>query len=246
MTRWGRTLALLLIAVLALVLGEGSAGASSDLVKIRSIFRGPNDPSGAFVELQMYADGQNQLAGHNLNLWTFDMSGGVGITLQTDPGNGQNQRTALIRDAGSALPADYKVNNLGSFLTTNAAGGLACWETVDCVAWGNFSGSSPPSPVGTPIVGGLLWNMVSVRDIGRGCPTALDEADDTNDSNADFAFGVHPPRTNSDAPTETLCPTSTSNPAPAPATPKKKCKKRRKNPASAQSAKKKKCGKRGK
>jgi hypothetical protein len=199
----------LAFALVALAGAASSASATFHLMKIRSIFRGPNDPTGAFIELQMYADGQNQLSGHNLNLWNFDMSAGTGITLNTNVPIGQNQRMVLIRDAGSALPADYKAN-LGTFLTNNASGGLACWETVDCVAWGNFSGMSPPSPVGTPIVGGLSGSMVSVRRIDRGCPTALDAADDTGDSNSDFGFAVgYSVRDNSVAPTETPCAPST-------------------------------------
>ena len=225
--------------------GASSSSAAFNLIKIRSIFRGPNNPAGAFIELQMYGDGQTQLSGHNLNLWTFDMSGGTGITLNVDVPNGQNQRMILIRDAASGLPADYKAN-IGSFLDSNAGGGLACWETVDCVAWGTFSNTSPPSPVGTPIVGGLSGSMVSVRRIDRGCPTALDEADDTNDSNSDFGFAVgYPVRDNSVTPTETLCPV----PAPASGgtipTARKKCKKHKKN-TGAYSAKGKKCKKKKK
>lgn len=230
---------------LVLLACAASASAGFDQIKIRSIFRGPNNPAGAFIELQMYADGQTQLSGHNLNLWNFDMSSGIGTTLNVDVPNGQNQRMILIRDAGSALPADY-TTNIGTFLTNNAAGGLACWETVDCVAWGSFSGSAPPSPVGTPITGGLSGSMVSVRRIDRGCPTALDATDDTNDSNADFGFAVgYPVRTNADTPTETLCPTTSTGPGSTPTATAKKCKKHKKKPASAQSAKKK-CKKRKK
>jgi hypothetical protein len=233
-------------AMIAVLATASSAMADAPLLKIRSVFRGPNNPAGAFVELQMVGDGQNQLSGHNLNLWNFDMSSGIGVTLGGDPPNAQNQRMVLIRDVGSALPTDYQAS-IGTFLTNNSSGGLMCWETVDCVAWGNFSAVSPPSPVGTPIAGGLSGFMVSVRDIGRGCPTLLDEADDTNDSNADFGFAVgYPVRTNADSPTETPCPTP-ATPAATPAAttppaPAKKCK-QKKHRRSAQTAKKKKCKK---
>ena len=201
-------------ATLALLTVASGASAAYQDIKIRSIFRGPNDPAGAFIELQMYGDGQTQLSGHNLNLWNFDMSNGTGFTLNADVPNGQNQRMILIRDAASVLPADYKAN-IGSVLDTNAGGGLACWETVDCVAWGNFSGTSPPSPVGTPIAGGLSGSMVNVRRIDRGCPTALDTADDTNDSNSDFGFAVgYPVRDNSVVPTEELCCPTSAPPTP--------------------------------
>jgi hypothetical protein len=89
---------------------------------------------------------------------------------------------------------------------------------------------------GTPIAGGLSGSMVSVRSISANCPTALDAADDTDNSSADFGFAVgYVPRNNSLSPTETLC--SSSGPPPmtpgaqTPNTPKKKkkCKKRKRS-----------------
>src|SRR5262249_29132993 len=137
-------------------------------------------------------------------------------------------------------------------LSNWSSGGLMCWETYDCVAWGNFSGSAPPSPVGTPIVGGLSSNQVHVRTIARGCPTALDAADDTDDSNSAFGFTVgYPVLTNADTPTETPCPVSTPPGQPNPSTGalppgqrKKKCKSKGKHKghASAAAGKKKRCG----
>ncbi len=76
-----------------------------------------------------------------------------------------------------------------------------------------------------------------IRTISRGCATALDAADDTNNSAADFTVGTGNPRNNAATPTETPCPTTTST------TPtKKKCKKKEEAPP-AYSAKKKKCKK---
>ncbi len=71
---------------------------------------------------------------------------------------------------------------------------------------------------------------------------ALDVADDTNNSSADFALGASTPRPNATAPTETLCPTP-------PTTPKKKCKKKKKKKGTGKyggAAAKKKCKKKKK
>ncbi len=88
-------------------------------------------------------------------------------------------------------------------------------------------GANFGSPFALP--GMNLDGQSLIRTISRGCPTALDTADDTN-SAADFTVGTGTPRGNSVAPTETLC-------APAPAT-KKKCKKHKKSSGGAYSAKK--------
>jgi hypothetical protein len=238
------------LAVSALLVSAGSASAFSQ-IKIRSLFLGPSN-STAFVELQMTADGQNDISGNRVNIWDATMGGGSAYTLLVDPPNGQNQRMILLRDAGSALPADFYLTNLGQTLSNWSSGGLMCWETFDCVAWGNFTGSSPPSPVGTPIVGGLSSSQVSVRRIDRACPTLLEGADDTNDSNADFGFAVgYPVRTNADTPTEVPCPTSNppgqpnpSSGALPPGQRKKKCRSKGKHKgfASPAAGKKKRCG----
>ncbi len=82
--------------------------------------------------------------------------------------------------------------------------------------------------------GGDLTGSTLVRSISRGCATALDIADDTGNSAADFTVGTGTPRGNSVPPTETVCP-----PATAATTTKKKCKKHKKKKSGAYSAKKK-------
>jgi hypothetical protein len=105
-----------------------------------------------------------------------------------------------------------------------------------------------PSPYGTPVSlpGGDLTGMTLVRSISRGCATALDVADDTDNSAADFTVGTGNPRGNSVTPTETVCPPGNPNSPTNPAgkTRKRKCKKKQKR--SAEVAKKKKCKKKKK
>lgn len=238
---------ILLAGALAAGLAIGAVPAAQGafhLMKIRSVFRAPA-PTGAFVELQMFADGQNFVGGHQLKVCN---STGLLCSAFTIPGNvanGQSQRMILLGDTAAPGSPDFTLAGLGTSLTSNAGAGALCFDTVDCVSWGTFTGEANlASPAGTPIAGGLSGTMVSVRKITAGCTTALDEPDDTNVSNADFGFAVgYPMRNNSAAPTETLCPTQ------QPVTKKKKCKKKKrkgKKGSTAGVAAKKKCKKKKK
>jgi hypothetical protein len=85
-----------------------------------------------------------------------------------------------------------------------AVGGAVCWEQIDCVSWGSFSGSLP-SPAGAPASpGGIPDGMALRRTIAPGCPSLLEPGDD-HDDGADFAPAFPGPRPNSVAPTERLC-----------------------------------------
>ncbi len=70
---------------------------------------------------------------------------------------------------------------VNSSLNIPAAGGAACWaDTIDCVAWGNYSHAAPPT-VGTPVdAGGIPDGMAIRRKItGGSCTNLLDSTDDT-------------------------------------------------------------------
>src|SRR5262249_62234299 len=166
----------------------------------------------------------------------------TGALVHTSPplsnvANGANQSTILIGDTSTPGNPDLTWGTLRSSITSDVSGGAFCYENIDCVAWGG--GWTPsalaqlPSPETGPL-SGLAPNQVAIRGISRGCATALDDADDTNNSASDFSFGFFTPRNNSVTPTETVCP-------PAPTTPVKKCKKKKRR--SAEVAKKKKCKK---
>jgi hypothetical protein len=239
MNRCRIVVAAVLTACLGLVVLAPSAGASFHDIKIRSFFQGTGgSPQLAFVELQMYSPGQNLVSGQNLKLCSSANTCSQ-TNFVTNVANGGNQRMILIGDTGVA-ERDITVAGMGTTLQSLAAGagGAICYSTIDCVSFGTYSGT-PSSPTGTPLAG-LPANQVSVRRITAGCPTALDVADDTNSSAADFTNAVgYPRRNNAAVPTETLCPTPTT-------AKKKKCKKRKKKAGSgdASSAKKKKCKKR--
>ena len=72
------------------------------------------------------------------------------------------------------------------------------YTPIDCVAYGNYMGSLPG--VGAPAVATPFESTLE-RSITRGCPTALDPVDDSNNSAADFlALSTHPPRNNATPP----------------------------------------------
>jgi hypothetical protein len=228
-----------LTTVVSLVATVPSAGASFHDIRISKFFRGPADVS--FVELQMTAPGQNFTAGQTIKVYDS-----TGANVHTSPvfpmvPNGDSQRTILIGDTAAGGSPDVTDGTLYQTLNADANGGAICYGAIDCVAWGpNFMGAGMlPSPAGTP-EDGLSTNQVIVRTITANCPTALDNADDTNNTAADFNYVIGSPgRNNSVVPTETVCP-------PAKTTTKKKCKKKKKGKKGEAAAKKKKCKKKKK
>ena len=214
---------------LAATLGlASSARADHHLVQIRQIHPSTGVLGGDWVELQMYADGENQVAGKLIR--AFGPSGELFsqyvITPRGDTPNapnGQNQRTILISSlfTPANVTADY-VAPVADLQLTGQDGAVCYTENdpptytpIDCVAYGNFTGTLP---AGTPAVATPFESTLE-RGIARGCPTALDPLDDSNNSAADFALSANPPRNNATPPTETVCPpgspgSSTSTPIP--------------------------------
>jgi hypothetical protein len=240
MSRLSRTVLLTAATCAAFAGLTASAGASFHDIKIRAFFMGSG--SSAFIELQMYSDGQNLVNGQPLRVYGPTGAVSESYTLNANVPHGGSQRTILIRDTG-VDPRDFTAPGLTTAITNQSPGGAICYGSIDCVSWGTFNGATPlPSPAGTPI-DGLSTSQVQARKITPGCATALDPADDTNSSAADFAPVIgFPVRANAVAPTETLCapPAAQPNPA-APQAKKKKCKKKRgKKGAAAAKCKKKK------
>jgi hypothetical protein len=245
MSRWLTRVAIV-AALTAATAGAASSASAAPQLLIREVHRGPTLQSD-YVMLQMTADGQNNLGGNYIDILGQDGMAGAEYPLP-NVANGQNQRTVLIGNTG-VIGADY--TNAGVALPQN---GGVCLDThsvydgtggFDCVAWGSFTGtvhplSSPALP--TVLTGtGLSIDQTLQRTIARGCPTALDAPDDTNNSANDFSLVATPnPRGNSLVAGEQLC---LGNQPSKPYTPAKKCKKKKKKHRSAEAAKKKKCKK---
>jgi len=201
-------------AALALVGSMGlasTAQADHHLIMIREVHRGAT-PQGDYLMLQMFADGQNvALNTHVIDILTSQGQANAEYPLPTGM-LGQSQRTILIGNTGVA-GADFQ--NAGVVIPQN---GAVCYDEtngyngtggIDCVAWGAFDGSTHPlSSPGLPLAlggVGLAPGQSLVRTIARGCATQLDSADDTNNSDADFALGTPIGRNNAATPTEHAC-----------------------------------------
>ncbi|HEY3552792.1 MAG TPA: hypothetical protein VGK66_03810 [Solirubrobacterales bacterium] len=192
--------------VAALAIGVAPAAATFHLMQIREVYPGSAAaPEAEYVELQMWASGQNLVEGHILR--SYDAAGNVNgsSTFTHDVSGNANQSTLLLAtpqaEAQFGVAADASLA-AGSL---SPSGGAVCWETIDCVSWGSFSGALP-SPAGTPAApGGIPDGMALRRSISRGCATLLEPVDDNDDSAEDFALGSPLPRPNSVPPTEQPC-----------------------------------------
>jgi hypothetical protein len=217
------------LALAGVVLVAPSANASFHLMKISEFFPGTAaDADSAFIELQMYAAGQNIVGGRTIDSF---VSPGTPLSTFVIPGNvpnGDNQRTILIGDTNVAT-RDFTYDVLGDVLQPNAGGAAICFEAIDCVSWGTYSGALP-SPAGTNAPA-IPDGSSLERSIAPNCATLLESADDTNNSLADFSLATPSPRSNATPPTETAC-AGGGNPGGGPDTkinkgPKKKTKRKR-------------------
>jgi hypothetical protein len=243
--RLARTALLAALTLTACAGFASSAAASFHLTKIREVHLGA-DVAHSYVMLQLPADNEGFLMNHYVSFRAADGQIDGDHLITTNAANMGSQRTFLV--GGSAVPGS---DSVGASDQLVAPSGAACYESgngglggLDCVSWGSFDGSTTPlsSLAGNPAPA-LAVGQSLVRTISRGCATALDAADDSDNSAADFSIGTPIGRNNAAAPTETVCPpgnpTSPTNPAGK--TRKRKCKKKQKR--SAEVAKKKKCKK---
>ena len=181
-----------------------TAAATFHEVSIREVFPGDTaQPDAEYVELQAYASGQEFIAGHSV---TFRSAAGSVIGTEPfakDVADGRNQMTFVMAtpaaEARFGIAADEEI---GANLL-DPTGGAVCWEGLDCVSWGAFSGPLP-SPAGSPATA-IPDGMALRRTIAPGCPTLLEESDDRDNSAADFSAVFPAPRPNSVAPGERAC-----------------------------------------
>jgi len=195
------------LACLAAMTLAPTASATFHRISIREVYPGTaSEPGAEYVELQMWSSGQELVGAHTLR--TYSAAGSPKATvLPSDVSNGANQSTVLIGTAEAA--ANFGVDldaTLSSSGQLSPAGGAVCWEDVDCVSWGSFSGALT-SPAGGPAAA-IADGMALRRTIAPGCPTLLEASDDHNDSAADFISADPAPRPNSVAPSERACPSS--------------------------------------
>jgi hypothetical protein len=181
------------------------ARANFHLIKISEIFPGTAaEPAAQFVELQMYADGQNQLATHSLVVYDSTGIEQARYTFTTSVPDGSDQAHVLLAtpEAETLFGVEADLEMTASIAS---AGGKVCWEPglVDCASWGSYSGGAADqgaSATGTPFnqATGLVPGQSMERKIAGGTsPDKLDAGDDTNDSAADFQLASPSPQANS-------------------------------------------------
>jgi hypothetical protein len=222
-----RIATLLALAGLVLLAAASPAAATFHLIKVREVFAGNSDDS--YVELQMFAAGQSLLGGHSMTVY-----GPTGTLLHSSSfastvAHSANQQTVLVGDTHVQEAFGVAPDLVDSALSIPASGGAACWNAggipADCVAWGNFSGAAAlqtatGTSAGLPVSpAGIAASKAIRRTIQPGCPTLLEESDDSDDSANDFSEAAPAPRNNSSAITETTCtgaPNTTIDDRPAP------------------------------
>ena len=207
----GRFVLALSTAIVGLLALAQTASATFHLVSIREVYPGSiAAPDSSYVELQMYNPGQNHVATHSVIL--YNAAGtqiGSPFTFPanlTPPAEGVNQETMLVGDTGVQAAFGVTPDLTSSSFNVPAAGGAACWDAIDCVAWGNYTGMG--LVVGTPVDGsGGIPNTKAIKRkiTGGTCTNLLDGADDTNDSAADFADATPAPVSYSTVPSPPAC-----------------------------------------
>lgn len=193
------------LALSSVALTAAPAAATFHEISIREVYAGSAAQlNSQYVELQAWSAGQNFVAGHSLT--TYDASGKVTdtATFSTMVTNGANQITILLASPAAEAQFGVAADKALAGDALSPAGGAVCWESLDCVSWGGFSGPllGPAGPPAAAIPDGMALR----RTISPGCPTLLEEGDDHDNSAADFSAVFPAPRPNSVAPSEHACP----------------------------------------
>jgi hypothetical protein len=218
------TLLALALGLAGLGLFATSASASFHLMRIREVYPAGN---ASYVELQMLTSAENLVGGHHLVSYNTNGTVADDFTLPSNVNPGPVNTAILITGSGytTAFPSGPSPDELDSSMSLSASGGAVCWvegAPPDCVAWGNFTGPfpahTPPLVAGNPASpSGVTAGKALRRTIAPGCPTLLEEGDDTDDSATDFSEQTPNPRNNASPVTETACSLATttidSNPA---------------------------------
>lgn len=179
--------------------GEPSGEQAFHLMKIKEVFSGtPAAPAARYVELQMYAAGQNFVSGHSLILFGTIGNPIQTVTFSADVASGVDQSSILIAtpeaEALFNITADLQVPSLN---LTGFAGKI-CFDVtdIDCFAWGVYLGSNAGVGTNYNIPWGIIPGTAARRDISAGNPSVLEAGDDTDESDDDFNQVVPSPRNN--------------------------------------------------
>jgi cysteine-rich repeat protein len=176
------------------------AVASFHLMRIMEVFPGTvSAPNAQYVMIRSYAAGQKFLGSHKIHVYGANGSevSGSPFTFPGSVANGPDQMEVWIA-TGEAASLFNLTADLSMTPVLPLAGGMVCYDAIDCVSWGSYHGSATlPSPTGTPFNApvGLVQGQTMQRrlDICMGA-TTLEACDDTNDSANDFKFATPAPK----------------------------------------------------
>jgi hypothetical protein len=203
-----KALRLLLATTAVLLFAAPSANAAFHLMKVVEVYPGASNanPNDAFIELQMFSPGQNQVATHKVDAYTANGTLLASFTLPGNVANGESQRRVLIGDTAAGGAPDFTYDQLGDALSPGTeTGGAVCFaeaQPPDCATWGAFapqagfpntqSGNAPNIPDGSSLS----------RSITPNCTNLLEPQDDTDNSANDFTVTTPNPQNNSVPPAD--------------------------------------------
>lgn len=201
------------LVVAGLLVFAAPASATFHLMRVAEVYPAGN---ASYVELALMAPGEYQVGGHHLVIYNVNGTVAEDFTMPSNVSpTSRNNSRILITGPGysAAFPSGPATNEADANLNLSPSGGALCWvegSPPDCVAWGNFTGPlpahTPPLLVGNPASpGGVTAGKALRRSEAANCPTILEEADDTDDSAADFSEQTPSPRDNASPITETDC-----------------------------------------
>jgi cysteine-rich repeat protein len=152
----------------------------------------------------MYAGGQNIVSNHSVIVYDAAGTEITRFTFAANVANGANQAKLLIATPEAAALFGVTAD-LAMTAIIPAAAGKICFDALDCVAWGAYTGTgavgtpfnSAAAPAGAQPNRGLVATKAIRRrlDVAGGA-TTLEAADDTNNSSTDFVLGAPSPRNN--------------------------------------------------
>ena len=159
------------------------ADAAFHIMNINEVMAGANGYSDIqFVELQMEASGQNLVSGHTIDFYNAGGTITGTFTFPSNVGNAANGSSILIGTtafaSASSVAPDFTMSS-----DIMAPDGRVCFQTIDCVAYGNYTGSN--SGYGTPAAALPITGNSSLK---RGT--------NTNNNINDFTLGAPAPRNN--------------------------------------------------
>ena len=214
------------VALATVVIGAfalpANAFAVDHFIKVREAFAGTTGAANTdFVELQMFAASQNQVANNLVHV--YDSTGLLqdSYAFAANVTGTANNSSLLVSRQDAAAFFGPAPDLLDAAVEIPFGAGKACYEDVDgatagiidCVSWGNFTGNplgedginnpeSSSDDTGTPVAPpGIPNGNAIARDITGGSnPSLLDAGDDTGDSAADFDVStIATPRNNAGA-----------------------------------------------